>query len=466
MKQALASFIFLFIVLQLSAQEAYFTTGIKIGEVTETSAVLWTRLCAQEKPNPIKHERREKVFRHPIDFDEEMPVHEMDGAVKGQAGWIRASVYSEKENIILYWQEAKAEHDFTVQFSFNHLSPGITYKVVFEAKEKEDSDEILNTVEGSFTTAPSSDQPVPVNLTTSTCQYFWSYDQERGFKTYDRMRELKPDFFIQTGDYIYYDKPGPLAKNIEEARHKWHAMDSWPSLVDFHQMTPMYMIKDDHDLLKDDVYPESEPYGELTFEDGLSLWHENIPLVGKAYRSIRWGKDLEVWLVEGREYRSNNNMPDGESKTILGMEQIEWLKETIPASDATFKVFFSATPVVGPDRDRKKDNHSNSNFTYEGKWLRKFLSEQKNLYVVNGDRHWQYVSQDDETGLMEFGSGPVSDFHTQGWQEGDVRPEHKYLNLKGGFLNISVLRENGEPVIYFKHYDVDGKVLHVEEFRD
>jgi len=136
----------------------------------------------------------------------------------------------------------------------------------------------------------------------------------------------------------------------------------------------------------------------------------------------------------------------------------------VEASDATFKLLFTATPVVGPDRASKKDNHANAVFQTEGHWLRTYLSRQKGMYVVNGDRHWQYVSKDLETGLIEFGSGPVSDYHAQGWDPDDVRPEHRFLRLKGGFLNIRVDRENGIPFIVFNHRDVNGVVVHEEKF--
>ena len=224
------------------------------------------------------------------------------------------------------------------------------------------------------------------------------------------------------------------------------------------------MIKDDHDLLKDDVYRGMPPYGQLTFEEGLKIWYENVPLPDKPYRTIRWGKDLQVWMVEGREFRSANTLMDSEAKSIWGYEQKKWFTETVEASDATFKLLFTATPVVGPDRDRKKDNHANAVFQTEGTWLRGYLSKQKGMYVVNGDRHWQYVSRDPTTGLMEFGSGPVSDYHAQGWDADDVRPAHRFLRLKGGFLNIRVDRKNNRPFIEFIHRDVDGKAVHEERF--
>jgi alkaline phosphatase D len=320
------------------------------------------------------------------------------------------------------------------------------------------------TTTGTFSTAPEQNKQETIHLTTSTCQYFWSFDdQERGFKTYDSMRRMNPDFFIHTGDYVYYDKPGPFAKNIEKARHKWHAMDGWPALVNFFQNTPIYMLKDDHDLLSDDVNPNTPSYGQLTYLDGLNLSHQNVPLRDKPYRTIRWGKDIQIWMVEGREYRSPNDIPDSKDKTIWGNTQKQWFQETVAASDATFKILFSPTPVVGPDREKKIDNHANEAFETEGRWLRNYLSKQKNMYVVNGDRHWQYVSVDAETGVTEFGSGPVSDYHAQGWSPDEVRPEHKFLRVKGGFLGIKVERVGGNPGITFTHYDVDGKPVHEEK---
>jgi alkaline phosphatase D len=40
-----------------------------------------------------------------------------------------------------------------------------------------------------------------------------------------------------------------------------------------------------------------------------------------------------------------------------------------------------------------------------------------------------------------------------------LRPEHKYLNVLGGFLAITVEREGGNPVLIARHHGVDGAVL-------
>ncbi|UCG56132.1 MAG: hypothetical protein JSU70_14820, partial [Phycisphaerales bacterium] len=119
----------------------------------------------------------------------------------------------------------------------------------------------------------------------------------------------------------------------------------------------------------------------------------------------------------------------------------------------------SPTPIVGPDRTNKRDNHSNSNFTHEGRELRQFISEQKNMYVICGDRHWQYVSVDTETGVREYSCGPASNKHAGGWSNDKRLPEHRYLNVVGGFLAVTVDRQAGRPVATFRHYSVDGYIL-------
>ena len=445
------------------AQDVYFTNGFRVAELTANEAIVWTRLCGQEKPNPVVHQRKPHVFRHPLDFDENMPVDEMDGAVRGAVGYVRVILEGGRFMKSSDWHPAEAKEDYTVHIPLDSLSPDTEYTIRLEGKAKEEG-ATTATAAGSFRTPPVDSVATPVLFTMSTCQYFWSYDDSvAGFKTYLSMAKLAPDFFVQTGDYVYYDKPGPLATTPEKARHKWHAINGWPSLVNFFRQTPTYLIKDDHDLLSNDSHPQTQDYGELSYAEGLVIWDENAPMRELPYRTVRWGQDLQVWLLEGREYRSANQAPDGEGKTILGQQQKAWLTQTLNDSDATFKIVVSATPVVGPDRENKTDNHANVAFQTEGTWLRNRLAQHKNTYVINGDRHWQYVSQDSVTQLMEFGSGPVSDSHVQGW-EGGKQPEHRYLNLIGGFLGVRVERESGQPRLTFTHYNVNGEAQNTEQF--
>lgn len=101
---------------------------------------------------------------------------------------------------------------------------------------------------------------------------------------------------------------------------------------------------------------------------------------------------------------------------------------------------------------------------YEGNLVREFLSGLGNGVVICGDRHWQYVSRDDATGLREYSSGPGSDEHAGGFSQDRRTNEHVYLNVVGGFLSGTVERADGEPRLVMRHYSVDGQVLNEDVF--
>jgi alkaline phosphatase D len=279
-----------------------------------------------------------------------------------------------------------------------------------------------------------------------------------GFKIYASMFALNPSFFVHTGDIVYYDR---WAKSLALARWGWARMYSLPTNFEFHRKVPSYFMKDDHDTWINDVWPRREArlMGDFTFEQGQAVFLEQVPMGDKTYRTFRWGKDVQIWLVEGRDYRSANTDPDGPNKTIWGAEQLAWFKETVQASDATFRILISPTPLVGPDQDDKSDNHANEAFAYEGRMLREFIAQQDNMIVICGDRHWQYVSIDDDTGLREYGTGPASDEHASGWDADDYRPEHRYLNVVGGYLAVTAERRDGAPTLLLHHYSANGEIL-------
>lgn len=101
------------------------------------------------------------------------------------------------------------------------------------------------------------------------------------------------------------------------------------------------------------------------------------------------------------------------------------------------------------------DNHANPAFAHEGQWLRGFLAGLGNAIVVNGDRHWQYHSVDPETGLNEFGCGPIGNLHDYGGNCGHQPKYHKYFDPGGGFLLVTVTRDREEPVMRLEYYGAD-----------
>lgn len=464
-------------------------TGIKIGEVSDSEAIIWTRLTKdsvaanfgapapdvlyqddstgtwhdvpwfKKKYREDRPDRKVKVI-----FPTGYTVDNIDGAVPGALGESRVR-YTEagldrwKETP---WQRVDSTGDYTAQFQLKNLKPGTRYSIITEAKAP-GGEAVTSVLATTLRTAPSASEVEDILFAVSTCQEYGDQDMQGGFRIYPAIQKMDPDFYVNAGDILYYDYG---AKTLPLAKWKWQQMFALPTLYDFHNRVPAYFIKDDHDTWMNDSYPGKKTrfMGDFTFEQGLQLFRSEVPMGAKTYRTYRWGKDLQIWLMEGRDFRSPNDMPDGPDKTIWGKEQMDWFKKTMEESDATFKVVINPTPVVGPDRPQKKDNHANAGFRYEGNLIKDFLAQHRNAFVVCGDRHWQYASKDRRTGLREFSCGAASNEHAGGWNPADVLPEHLYLNVTGGFLAVSVTRKNEIPQITFTHMSVDGTPLHAETF--
>jgi alkaline phosphatase D len=406
--------------------------GIKTGEVTSDSAVIWCRTTSVLKPDPTS----------------------IETATPGLNGQVQISYWPESDSsqkVDLDPVAVDPARDFTAQIRLHSLHPGTRYQI--EVTPMTPRGAKGAPLPATFKTAPLPDKIADVTGIVVTCQGHETVDDPvHGHWVYSHMLTHDPDFFVHTGDVVYYDKGDamPFSKTVAMARQRWNRMFAYTWNRDFHSQVSSYFMKDDHDTLKNDCWP-GQSYGEITWEEGLALFKEQTPQGKLPYRNFRWGKDLEIWLMEGRDYRSPNNMDDGPEKTILGKEQKAWLKKTLQASDATFKLAVFPSPIVGPDKRGKNDNHSNPGFTHEGDELRTFLSSIPNTFVVCGDRHWQYASKHPGTGLVEICSGPINDEHSKrgGNAKKDENLHLYYGGGKGGYLHVKVTRDNGRPQISF-----------------
>ena len=460
------------------SEEPYQAAGIKIGEVTYNTAIVWTRLTRHPERVGFEAPMPEVSYRDPktgeiakkrggrpdltpvVNFPVDSTIETIEGAVPGAPGQVRVLYKIESASYwrMTGWEAVDPKRDYTRQFRLTGLKSGSKYKIRAESREIAGGKN-GQSVEGGFRTAPLADKPQRVVFTVTTGQAYPDQDAPGGgYKMYPAMLKLDPDFFVHTGDIVYYDK---LAKTLPLARWHWARMYSLPTNVEFHRQVASYFIKDDHDTWFNDCWPgrDTRFMGDFTFEQGKEVFLEQVPMGERTWRTFRWGKDLQIWLVEGRDFRSPNTMTDGPGKTIWGEEQKKWFKRTVRESDAAFRFLISPTPLVGPDRKNKHDNHSNLNFTHEGDELRQFISQQKNMYIICGDRHWQYISVDSKTGAREYSCGPASDKHAGGWSNDQKLPEHRYLNVIGGFLAVTVDRQEGKPALTFRFYDVNGNVL-------
>lgn len=470
-----------------SADNVYFATGFKIGEVTQNQAIVWTRLTTQPERNwdgltPNPHESPTRVMVELPD----VPASMWEGSAAGATGEVRLGLST---NPILdqaqwtEWTAVNPEADYTHKFRLDKLVPDTRYYIRIEGRKGPEKP-VTQTPWGQFRTPAPADVWQDVWFAVSTCQMYYHRDDRDGFLIYPAMARARfspPDFAVRTGDAVYLDRDNPRPTTVDLCRLHWQRMFSLPMLREFFRNVPCYWMKDDHDTFFDDCDPTLDaPWiAPLTYQQSAAIWSEQSPVNDRLFRTVRWGKGLQVWFTEGRDFRSPDSAPDGPEKTIWGAEQKEWLMRTILESDAVFKILVSPTAIVGPDNPDQEDNHADAAFATEGGAFRRWTRDNglEHFYVCNGDRHWQYMSTDPESGLREFSCGPSSDRHVlQGPQ---YQPKfHSFYREGGGFLSVSVstgekkvlarpqriVLEKTVPTIIFRFHDVNGKILY--EYRD
>ena len=445
--------------------EIHTAQGTMVGEVTSTSALLQTRLTAMPGP----------------DLDSTGDVPGAAGVVRFE--WSPSPDYS--NSTLTQWLHATEAHDFIVRTPLTGLKPQTRYH--YRAHFGKDEKNTRPGTPGQFITLGTAETQDTASFIVGSCQNYAFFmngpngkgstatdeDRRLGYPAYAAMLKLKPDFFVGTGDIVYYDHPAKTAAQVlPELRRKWHEQARLPRLIEFFSQTPVYWSKDDHDFRFNDADLDG---GKLPAPaTGIEIFREQMPIypaedqTSPTFRTHRINQHLQIWLTEGRDFRSPNRMEDGPEKSIWGVEQRAWLKRTLKESRATWKVLISPTPMVGPDDAKKKDNHANlGGFRHEADAFFAWLKAEKisGFMTVCGDRHWQYHSIH-PSGVEEFACGALNDENSRlgvkpgspkGTDpEGLIRQPYTYSEPTGGFLRFQL-----EPAakLTIQHHDDTGRVM-------
>jgi alkaline phosphatase/alkaline phosphatase D len=456
--------------------------GIMVGEVTPTKALVQVRLTKSDRL--------------------------VEGDLPGAAGVVEFILATPGDTSAALKQavRATAERDFIARAAFTELQPGTEY--VCETRIGADVGSMRSGPRATFRTLPGAKAAAPVKFVVVTGMNYAKFhgddridreqhklqnntelpppyagkDKNLGYPALATILKERPDFFVGTGDNVYYDTPtDPRAQTVAEMRRKWHEQFVQPRYRELFAAVPTYWEIDDHDFRKDDC--DNSGNYRPTPAEGRRIMLEQLPYApaenedeAKTYRTHRVSRDLQIWLTENRLHRSPNSMPDGPGKSIWGDEQKAWLKRTLAESDATFKVLISPTPLIGPDDLRKTDNHADiGGFRHERSEFFGFLKEsgvlERGFCVVCGDRHWQYHSID-PSGVEEFSCGALVDENSRlGRKPGDpkstdaealVKQPYYQTPASGGFLLVaSAPATNDQPAkLTFEWRDEHGKTLH------
>jgi alkaline phosphatase D len=454
--------------------------GERVGEVTATSAIVHARLTAAPTRNnrgysfPVHtHNLSTMNQLRLLRMPDKMPVSELEGSCAGRAGRARLRYGVDPKlagAAVTPWVEVGPKTDFTHQFALRGLQPGAAYYYSLETSQAAGGD-ARQGAPGSFKTAPERNDWRPVRFFVLSCQDYGCRDDIDGFRAYRSMNRLGADFTASVGDNVYYDLDLPFATTVDIARFHWQRMYSQPLVMDLFRNMSGYWLKDDHDSFEDDDWPARPPQrvAPMTYKDLSPVFTEQIPMGESTYRRVRWGKGLEIWFTESRDFRSPNSAPDGPAKTIWGAKQKAWLERTLLESDADFRVLISPNCIVGPDASHGTvfkypgggaDSHGDNGFGYEGREFRKWVHDKKltNFITINGDRHWQYHSVDPETGVREFSCGAVTDSHSVKSEKYDAK-YHRFLRTKGGFVSVSLDGTRQDPRLTVRFHDVEGKTV-------
>jgi alkaline phosphatase D len=325
-------------------------------------------------------------------------------------------------------------------------------------------------VSGSFVTSPAPDADRAVRLAWSGdlgggghCR-----DAEDGYRIFRALLRRAPELFLFVGDTIYADQacrrarharmPVSAARTLDDFRAK-HRENRTDALVQaFFRTVSVYPIWDDHEVRNNFVGPD-EPLMPI----GRQAFQEYFPVVGpreepgRLYRSIRWGRHVEIFILDTRQYRSSNSRPDGPWKTMLGVAQRQWLLDGVAASTATWKLVVSSVPLGLFTGGRNADSWSSANvlgypragtgFAHERDAILTELRRRavRNLVFLTGDvHHAEHIRHQPfaDYAVHELTAGPLS--ARQGYPRFLDRSLHsRSLTSLGFALNFGELVADG-----------------------
>ena len=245
-----------------------------------------------------------------------------------------------------------------------------------------------------FTTAPEPGDTAKVSF----CFSGDTRESYQPFTVMNAVRAQHPDFFLHLGDTIYADRGGN-ARRLSDFWAKYRANREDVATQLCFGENSVYVVWDDHEV-RDDYVPGSPlaSVGRRAFLDYWPIAHDpNEP--ARIYRCFRWGKALELFLLDTRQYR------DPEHGTMLGKAQKEWLFEALQRSTAIFKFIATSVPMVGGGRDRW------DGYPDERAALTRYIREKKitGAVFLSADLHCASVTRVPKSnGLKNITAGPLA----------------------------------------------------------
>ena len=241
---------------------------------------------------------------------------------------------------------------------------------------------------GAFKTFPPPDGPASFNFAFGSCARTGSENP-----VFNRIRELRPLFFLHTGDFHYLN----ITSNaLVKFRMAYDEVLASPVQAALYRSVPLVYVWDDHDFAGNNsdrrapahraarlVYEEYMPHYDTPAGDG------DVPI----YQSFAVGR-VKFIVTDLRSERDEVKKPDGPGKSMLGAAQKAWLKSELLAAKGKYPLIFwvSSVPWIGeagvnyyPVHDRVSGyiHHTNAAL-----FKRDPATAEQNRQVQNNDDFW------------------------------------------------------------------------------
>lgn len=200
----------------------------------------------------------------------------------------------------------------------------------------------------------------------------------------------RPDAFFFIGDNNYMPQRAENYETSEEnvayAMSRYHRyLRDVPGLRSIMATTPTYGIWDDHDYGPNNS-DRTFQWKELSLDIFKKYWPnpgagtDDTPGVFHSFQIA----DVEFFMLDDRYHRDPNNSPDRE--TMLGEEQLNWLKQQLEESTATFKVIVNGHIMT---LDRHDNAEYWANFGNEREEFFNWMYNENidGVFFISGDWH-------------------------------------------------------------------------------
>jgi alkaline phosphatase D len=395
--------------------------GPMLGRMTDTSVAVWVRTVTEQ---PVRVAVRESP-------DQEEPTVVSDPVM------------------------TQSDDDYTAEVPVEGLAPETQYHYEVLLGEQQQP---IAAEHQQFRTYPPQHQPGQFRVAFGAGAGNVPIHE----RVWNTVARFNPHAFLTLGDNVYIDDP----ESPDQARYLYYQRQSQPTFRRLVGGSPVYSIWDDHDFGMNDSWggpKEDVPYWKpMVFDIFQENWIN--PPYGNEDKPGVWFDyhigDIHFILLDGRYYREDTGRFGGEGvdePSMLGPEQLAWLKETLTESEATFKVLVSPVPWHFDAKPGQGGLDTWAGYPEERETIYSWIREEEieGVVLLSADRHRSDAWLHEREGtydFYEFQSSQFTNQHTHPIMDGSLFG----YNEKNAFGLLRFDTEAEDPSVTYEVVDIDG----------